>query len=282
MGRPRSRARRRPALVTLTSDVGAAYAAQMKAVLAGSLPPGHVIELTHELPAHQVREAAFLLRAMAAPFPAGSVHVAVVDPGVGGRRAPIVIRCQDGSLLVGPDNGVLAPLADALGSPRAWKIDPRQEANSRVGSTFDGRDLFAPVAAQLALGVSPTTLGRPHPFLRLSVPRPARRPGGARGEIVHIDRFGNLITNVPSDWVPRATERLRVRWRPHPPRTVPWVVAYEHLAPRSIGSLPSSFGLVEIARREGRVAGTGDVRVGTAVEVEWFMAPHRARASVRR
>ncbi len=282
MPRPRSRARRTPALVTLTSDLGAAYAAQMKAVLARTLPPGHVIDLTHELPAHRIAEAAFLLRAMARAFPAGTVHVAVVDPGVGGRRAPIVIRCRDGSRLVGPDNGVLAPLAAALGGARAWRIEPAAGSGPRVGSTFEGRDLFAPTAARLALGAAPGSIGRPHRFHRLRLPQAERRPGGARGEILHIDRFGNLITNVPSDWIPVGSTQLSVRWGRRRARALPWAITYEHLPRQALGAVPSSFGLVEVARREGRASAIGPSRVGMPIEMRWPKAvsirPARVRA----
>jgi len=281
MPRPRSGARRTPALVTLSSDLGAAYAAQMKAVLARTLPPGHVIDLTHELPAHRIGEAAFLLRAMARAFPAGTVHVAVVDPGVGGRRAPIVIRCRDGSRLVGPDNGVLAPLAEALGGARAWRIEPVVDSGPRVGSTFDGRDLFAPTAARLALGAPPGAIGRPHRFHHLRLPQPERRPGGARGEIVHIDRFGNLITNVPSDWIPVGSTHLSVRWGGRRARALPWASTYERLPRHALGAVPSSFGLVEIARREGRASSVGPSRVGMPVQLGWARAVSSRPASVR-
>jgi len=270
MSRPRPRARRTPALVTLSSDLGAAYAAQMKAVLARALPPGYVVDLAQDLPAHGIAEAGFLLRAMAIRFPAGTVHIAVVDPGVGGRRAPIVIRCRDGTLLVGPDNGVLAPIAEALGGARAWRIEPGPSATPpRAGTTFDGRDLFAPAAARLAVGIAPSSLGPPHRFRHLRLPKAERHSGGARGELVHIDRFGNLITNVPSAWVPARTTRLQVRVGRSRSRWLPWVVAYEHLPSHALGALPSSFGSIEIARRESRAAARRGIRVGMSLEVRW-------------
>ncbi|MFZ0699288.1 MAG: SAM-dependent chlorinase/fluorinase [Thermoplasmata archaeon] len=281
MTRPRSRARRAPALVTLTSDLGAAYAAQIKAVLARTLPPGHVVDLAHDLPAHRIAEAAFLLRSMAASFPPGTVHVAVIDPGVGGRRVPIVIRCRDGSYLVGPDNGVLAPLAETLGNPRAWRIGPSLASDPRVGATFDGRDLFAPTAARLALGASVDSIGPPHRFHRLQLAEAKRAPGGARGEIVHIDRFGNLITNIPSDWIPAGTTRLAVRWGRLRSRALPWVPVYERLSSHALGALPSSFGQVEIARREGRASSVGAPRAGTPIRVRWAGVLPRRQASVR-
>ena len=270
--RPRLPQRR---LVTLTSDVGSAYAAQMKAALiAGGVPPGQIIDLAHDLPPHGVREAAFLLREMARSFPSTSVHVVVVDPGVGGRRNAIVVTTRTGPLLVGPDNGVLLPLADELGIRIVHRIDPRKlPKRKRVGTTFDGRDLFAPVAARLATGTRPQDLGLPIVPAPFSLPPPLRTARGARGEVLHVDRFGNLITNIPSAWVPDGTARLGVRVGSIGRPAVPWVTSYEALGAESLGTLASSFGLVEVAVREARASDRLDACVGTPVVLSWRRPP---------
>ncbi|MGB6500386.1 MAG: SAM-dependent chlorinase/fluorinase [Thermoplasmata archaeon] len=260
---------RRPRLVTLSSDLGSAYSAQVKAVLVRTLPAGRIVELTHELPAHRVSEGAFLLRAMAQGFPAGTVHLAVVDPGVGGRRAPIAIACADGSRLVGPDNGLLYPLAEALGVPRAYRIDPaRRPGPPRVGTTFDARDVFAPAAVRLALGIPPRALGPPVEPIPYRVSTARRVGRGAIGVVLHVDRFGNLITNIPSRWVGPKVERivLRVGRR----RIVgAWGTSYEALGRGSIGSLGSSFGTIEIARGQGNAARALGARPGASIEARW-------------
>lgn len=260
---PRARGR----IVTLTSDVGAAYSAQMKAVLARSIDIGRVVELAHDLPAHGIAEAAFLLRAMARGFPAGTVHLAVVDPGVGGSRAALVIGCTDGSRLVGPDNGLLLPLAEALGRPRAYALFPSaRPTRARVGTTFDGRDLFAPAAARLARGAAPASLGRPIRPVRLPIPEPRRTRSGGSGRIVHVDRFGNLITDLPTEWIAPGTERVSVtlaRTR----RMVPWVSHYEAVPLRSVGALGSSFGTIELFVRQGRAADRLRAGAGSSVAV---------------
>jgi S-adenosyl-L-methionine hydrolase (adenosine-forming) len=208
---PRAGPRRRPGLVTLTSDLGWAYAAQVKGALLRACPTVPLVDLTHELPRHRIAEAAFVLRAMASSFPPGTIHVAVVDPGVGGQRAPLAIRCGEGSVLVGPDNGVLAPLAHALGDPRAYRLDPRRiEPHGRVGTTFDGRDLFAPAAARIACGEPLGRLGTVAPFQDRRIPEAVRGPRSVVGEVVHVDHFGNLISNVPSEWVPESPVGLAV------------------------------------------------------------------------
>ncbi len=269
-----------PRLITLTSDLGSAYAAQMKAVLAHRLLPGTIVDLAHDLKPHAIGEAAFLLRAMAVGFPAGTVHVAVIDPGVGGRRAPIAIECADGSTLVGPDNGVLLPLAEALGRPRTFRIDPqRLERRRRVGTTFDGRDLFAPTAAELARGTPARRLGveiQPHHY---AVPTAIRSAHGAAGEVVHADRFGNLVTNVPTVWVPAGTRAVVVRLGRSRGRPLPLARSYEALGGRRAGVLGSSFGLLEVAVREGSAARRFRADVATPVELAW---PSPRRAHVRR
>jgi S-adenosyl-L-methionine hydrolase (adenosine-forming) len=261
---------RRPRLVTLATDIGSAYAAQMKAVLARAEPPLSVVDLAHDLTPHAIGEAAFLVRAMAQGFPPGTVHVVVVDPGVGGRRAPIAVATPDGSVLVGPDNGVLMPLAAALGGGPAFRLRPeRWTPHRRVGTTFDGRDVFAPAAARIALGQSAAELGSPLRPRRFELPEPVRTAHGARGEVLHRDRFGNLISNVPTEWVPDGTRRLTVRRAGANARVVPFVRAYETLGRGRLGVLGSSFGLLEVAVGEGDAARRLRAAVGTRLAVAW-------------
>jgi S-adenosyl-L-methionine hydrolase (adenosine-forming) len=266
-------ARRRLPWITLTTDLGSAYAAQMKAVLAHFVPPGHLVDLTHEIAPHRIDEAAFLLRAMARDFPAGTVHIVVVDPGVGGRRHPIAIRTSDGSTLVGPDNGVLWPLARSLGVRRAVRLDPaRSYRPERVGTTFDGRDLFAPVAGRIARGARLAAFGPTIEPRRYEWPTCIRSSTGALGQILHIDRFGNLITNIPTEVVPTRAQRIDVRWRRRSFARLPWVTSYESLPSGKIGLLGSSFGYVEIAVPQGNAARRWRARVGERLSVKWSPA----------
>jgi S-adenosyl-L-methionine hydrolase (adenosine-forming) len=268
---PRRPGRRRsPGLVTLTSDLGWAYAAQMKGALLRACPIVPLVDLTHDLPRHRISEAAFVLRAMATSFPPGTIHVAVVDPGVGGHRAPIGIRCGDGSVLIGPDNGVLAPLARALGRARGYRLDPpRIQPRARVGTTFDGRDVFAPAAARVALGEPLDDLGTPAPFEDLRLPQASRSAQGASGEVVHVDHFGNLISNVPSGWIPSTAPTLTVSLGTRRGVRVPWVRSYESLGRGRLGTLGSSFGTAEVAVAEGSAADRLHAHAGTSVEFRW-------------
>ena len=252
----------------------------MKAVLARSVAPGRVIDLAHDLPAHGVAEGAFLFREMARAFPPGTVHVVVVDPGVGGRRAPIAIECADGSVVVGPDNGVLYPFVKERGLRRAVRLDPTSRARPpRVGATFDGRDVFAPAAAKLLNGTPLVRLGPPIEPRPLDLPRPVRSAGGVRGEVLHVDRFGNLITNLPSDWRPATARGARGRLAGEPRCRLPYASSYEGLGAGRAGLLASSFGLLEISVDRGRADARFRAGVGSRVELEWVTGV-RARATL--
>jgi hypothetical protein len=240
------------------------------ALISAGVPPERLLDLAHDLPAHGVREAAFLLREMARGFPPTTVHLVVVDPGVGGRRRPVVVVTNSGPILVGPDNGVLVPFAEELGIRRTYRIDPRRLPDRpRVGTTFDGRDLFAPAAALLARGTPPSALGPAVPLTPYSIPRASRSPGGARGAVLHVDRFGNLITNVPSRWIGVGAPRLRVAVGSGRARSVPVARSYESLGPGELGVLGSSFGLIEVAVGEGRAADRLRAGVGAPVVLAW-------------
>ena len=257
-------------LVTLTTDLGDVYGAQLKAMLYRRLPPGSVVDLTHTLPAHGVEEAAFLLLHMAQRFPAGTVHVAVVDPGVGSERAPAGIATGDGSLLVGPDNGLLWPLATALGNPRAFRLDPaRIAAQAAISPTFEARDLFAPAAALLASGSSLEFLGVPLEPHRYLIPSAAVTLTGAEGVVLHVDRFGNLITNVPSPAGPTVGGTLSVRIGRGAGRQGRRQRTYADLKPGHWGVVGSSFGYLEVAVREGSAARRFSGRVGDRVRLGW-------------
>lgn len=259
-----------PPLVTLTTDLGDVYAAQMKAMLYRRLPAGSVVDLSHDLPVHAVPEAAFLVRHMAQRFPAGTVHVAVVDPGVGSTRAPLGIVTAEGSLLVGPDNGLLWPLASALGTPRCFRLDPaRVTSPGLVSATFEGRDLFAPAAALLASGSSLEFLGSPHEPVRYEIPEPTVRPTGMEGRVLHIDHFGNLITNILSSAAPAVGTKISVQLGRGPVRKTVLRRTYADLPPGGWGMLGSSFGYLELSVREGSAARRFSARTGDRIRLAW-------------
>lgn len=261
-------------IITLTTDIGEAYAAQMKAVLLTRCPRARLVDISHTVPPHQVAEGAFLMRYTGVHFPSGTVHVGIVDPGVGSSRQAIVIACRDGGMLVGPDNGLLWPLAVALGKPRAYRI--RRSAvvgTASVHPTFEGRDLFAPAAAKLANGARPGTIGEPTVAKELELPRPRWTRGSVRAAVLYIDRFGNLITNVPfkevlARWGPNGSRlRLDPTRGSRLARALRLARTYSELRRGELGMLGSSFGLAEVVLREGSAARRLRVSVGSQLEV---------------
>lgn len=162
-------------------------------------PEVDIIDVTHGIRAQNVREGAMVL-AQAVPFMPSGVHLAIVDPGVGSGRMPIVVSSAEGSLLVGPDNGLLTLAAKKLGGgTAAHKIENPSVMLPEISKTFQGRDIFAPAAAHLARGVPAADVGPElalDSLVSLSIPEPRRHDDHFHGEVLHVDRFGNLQLNV--------------------------------------------------------------------------------------
>lgn len=193
-------------IVTLITDFGTrdGYVGEMKGVLLTGAPGARLVDVTHSVPPGDVSAGAWILGRIWRRFPVGTVHLAVVDPGVGSDRRAIAARA-DGRWLVGPDNGLLTDAAGEAEVEELRELDPERVGLEPLSDTFHGRDLFAPAAARLAAGSPPRTLGReldPRSALRLQRARPVREGGRALGEVRHVDRFGNLVTNVPTGWLP--------------------------------------------------------------------------------
>nr|BAL58706.1 hypothetical conserved protein [Candidatus Acetothermum autotrophicum] len=186
------------ALITLLSDFGSAsgYPAAMKGVILSICPTAQIVDISHDVERHHIRAGAFVLWMVAPYFPENTVHCAVVDPGVGTARRALAIA-SGGQFLVGPDNGLLIPAARRLGEPKIYAIENEKLFRKAVSRTFHGRDIFAPVAAHLAQGLPLTELGPPAPeYIKLSFGEGIRRGHLLEGEIIYIDSFGNVITNI--------------------------------------------------------------------------------------
>lgn len=201
-------------LLTLTSDFGTrdAYVAAMKAVILERAPADlRLVDISHDIPPNDIMAGAWVIREAARFFPAGTIHVAVVDPGVGTERDPVLIR-SGGQWFIGPDNGLFSLISEDGGGTEAWRLDKPGYWLPMVSRTFHGRDVFAPVAAHLACGVPPDRLGSPHHELKSwRWPEPVQDHDGIRGWVVHIDHFGNLISNIPSGAVGQAAGAGQVK-----------------------------------------------------------------------
>ena len=198
-------------IITLLTDFGSRdpYVSSMKGVILSIAPETLVVDITHDVEPFNVLQAAFILYQASRWFPAGTIHVVVVDPGVGSERRALAIktgRC----ILIGPDNGVLMPVADHFGVVEVREI--RKKFFECTSYTFHGRDIFAPAAASLAAGMEFRDLG---PLVsdpkKLDFGRVKWIHGGLEARILHVDRFGNLITNISSDLYEKITSKRKIK-----------------------------------------------------------------------
>jgi len=256
-------------LVSLLTDFGLAdtYVGQMKAALLRVAPAATLVDLTHAVPAQDIREGAFLLWTAVEVFPAGSLHLAIVDPGVGSGRRAVAVRSRRGDLLVGPDNGLLLPALEHLGglATAVELVEPAYWGPAR-SRTFHGRDVFAPVVGHLAAGVPLERVGRPLEQLQapFRFPSPGVEDGLPVGEVLHVDTYGNLITNLPGAQLP-ARFRVRVGL------TVVEGAPHEHyqaVASGELLALVGSSNLLELSVRDGNAASVLGVGRGVRVRIE--------------
>ena len=256
-------------VITLTTDFGLVdpFVGIMKGVIAGRAPGATVIDVTHGIPPQDVRAGALVLRHAVPYFPPGSVHVAVVDPGVGTERRALCVETATG-WLVGPDNGVLSLAAPSAGVRRIVHLTEEGFFLSGRSATFHGRDVFAPVAAALAVGTAAVHLGvEVHDMVRINLPAPRIDERTVRGEVIYVDRFGNLVTNVERDTVDRVRHRqptVRVAGK----AVGSIVTAYGAIGRGDAGAVVNSWDLLEIAVRDGSARDRLGVGVGEPVVIE--------------
>jgi S-adenosylmethionine hydrolase len=240
-------------MIVLFTDFGleGPYTGQVKAVLSRAAPMVPVIDLFADAPSRNPKPASYLLAAYAVWFPAATVVLAVVDPGVGGDRAALIVEA-DGRLYVGPDNGLLELVLRRAASARSWQITWRPTV---LSASFHGRDLFAPVAARLALGESPQAMAR-----RFD---PGRHPDWPDdlSQIVYIDRYGNALTGLRAGAL-AADARLAVSGR-----IFPRASTFSAVPPGTAFWYENSNGLAEIAVNSGRADTVLDLAIGAPIEV---------------
>jgi S-adenosylmethionine hydrolase len=261
------------AVITLTTDFGVTdpFVGSMKGVILSICPDAILVDLSHEIPRHAVTGAVYVLNRCLPYFPKGTVHVAVVDPGVGSARRPLVCSTR-GQFVVGPDNGLFGDLCDHDPAAECHAIEAPQFllAAPSQSPTFQGRDVFAPVAAHVALGVPLDAFGpRAVDPVRINT---ARTIEGRVGEIVWIDRFGNLISNLhPSD----STDHLAVEIKG---RTVPFVSHYGQGPRQGPAALVNSDQVVEIFVNRGDGSAALGASIGTPIKLVKPGGKRRARS----
>jgi S-adenosyl-L-methionine hydrolase (adenosine-forming) len=254
-------------MITLTSDFGLkdAYVAEMKGVILTINPNATLIDVTHNVEKFNIRMGAFMLASAALYFPKGTVHLAVVDPGVGTERRAILIETNLG-FFVGPDNGVLALAAQNQGIKHIYQLTNPRFMLPKVCGTFHGRDVFAPVAAHLDKGVKPEEFGpEVSGLVEPEFAKFAQRLGSLVGEVLHVDDFGNIITNINQKEFAHA-ETVKVKL-PTISFELTFGKTYAQAKIKQPIALIGSHGFLEIALNQGSAAEKFAVKTGDKLEV---------------
>jgi len=254
-------------MITLTSDFGLndPYVAEIKGVILTINPNAKIIDITHGVEKFSIRMGAFMLASAAPYFPKGTTHLAIVDPGVGTERRAILIQTKQG-FFVGPDNGILVLATQAQGIEHIHQLTNQKFMLPKVSSTFHGRDVFAPAAAYLDEGVKPSEFGpeindaaMPE-FVSIE-----RRNGSLIGEVLHIDGFGNIITNISEKHLPQ-NQAIKVKL-PDNSLNIAFGQTYAQAKPDEPIALIGSHGFLEIALNQDSAAERFHVKVGDKIEV---------------
>jgi hypothetical protein len=259
-------------MIALFTDFGYrdAYVAQMKGVILSINPQAQLLDLTHQVTPFHIQEAAYLLEQATRYLPAGTATVAVVDPGVGTSRRPILVLTEAAKYYVGPDNGLFSWVIEREGLVQCIVLQAAAYFRCpEASSTFHGRDIFAPVAAYLTLGIAPEHFGpSTTDLVRLPCPQAEIQNGTVRGMILHVDHFGNVVTNIEARLLPglRAGQPVRL-WLAEEQRTIPFYPTYGAAPPGTLMCLINSDARLELALPQGAAVHHLSVHVGDAVVV---------------
>lgn len=253
-----------PSIITLTTDFGLkdAYLGAMKGSILSIDPHASIVDISHQVSPGDILEGALILLDAYSFFPEGAIHVAVVDPGVGTKRMPILMETNK-HYFIAPDNGLLSLVARREKVKRYIHLTNGHFFLDNISRTFHGRDIFGPVAAHLSKGVAPGAFGPEiGSILSINIPAVEKKDGSIHGEVVYIDSFGNLITNIEKTALPEdpVVEIKGV--------ALSFVDTYGSIAPRSPAALISSSGHLEIAVNSGSAAGFFSVKKGERVVVK--------------
>src|SRR3954454_12788299 len=251
-------------LLTLLTDFGTAdyYVAAVKGTVLRLAPGTALVDVSHEVPPGDVETASFLLRAAAPSFPEGTVHLAVVDPGVGSGRRILAVRSGTGTF-VAPDNGLLTPFLEGA---EVRSVERDELFLRGPVQTFHGRDRFAPVAASLLRGEALERLGPEIPDpVRLPASPPRREPGRISGRVIHVDRYGNLVTDIPAGWLPPRPRRAETGGK-SPSRRASH---YAEIPAGEAAMIPGSLGTVELSLNGEDLARAWQVARGAEVDITW-------------
>ena len=261
------------ALITLTTDFALKdpFAGMMKGVIYSINGSAQIVDISHGITSQDILEAAFVISTSYRFFPERTIHLVIVDPGVGGRRRPILVKAS-GHYFMGPDNGVFSWVIDADPAGRVIEVTAEEYFLKNVSATFHGRDIFAPAAAWLSTGVAPDSFGREiHDYIRLDVPKITEGANDISGRVLYIDRFGNMITNISAGvlnhLMPPGISASNISVRVGGVDIVGLKRDYAEAAAGEPGSIISSFDLLEIYVYMGNASKTLNVGKGDIVKV---------------
>jgi S-adenosylmethionine hydrolase len=266
--------------ITLTTDFGFSdgYVAAMKGVIYSINPEATIVDISHDIQPQNIRQAAFVLNTAYSYFPSYAVHLVVVDPGVGTNRRAVILKTPKAHF-VAPDNGVLSYILDAWsaqplpdsrrvkvdGDLKAYAITRSEYWRKPVSNTFHGRDIFAPVAARLSLGLMASSLGDNIDTLTsFPVPRPFRQDALTIGQVLHIDNFGNLITNIREENLPAGLQSATIVVGDH----VIHGIARTYAEKEGPLALIGSSGYLELSVANGNAAGFFNSKIGDEIKIQ--------------
>jgi S-adenosyl-L-methionine hydrolase (adenosine-forming) len=272
------------ALLTDFGD-GDVYVGVMRGVITGITPQANLVDITHQVEPQHVRQAAFFLMNAYSYFPAGTVFLVIIDPGVGSARLPVVVQAGDYTFIA-PDNGVLSYALQLIGDHNAYVLENSDYRLENISQTFHGRDVFSPAAAHIAAGVSASAMGpQVETLVQLPLPMIDARRGRLTGEILHVDRFGNIITSIGHlHWLTKARLRFQSAFTTELPELPVSAVdavtvigdqrimgvcgSYSESIRGELLALVGSSGYLEIAVNQGSAAERLEVSVGDLVDLE--------------
>ena len=255
-------------IITLTTDFGLRdpYVAEMKAVILSICPSATIIDITHQIEKFNIRMGAYTIAAATPYFPEGTIHVAVVDPSVGTRRRAVLVQTES-SYYIGPDNGVLTLAAKNQGVKHIYGIENPKFMLPRISNTFHGRDIFAPAAAHLANGISPSEFGQE--ICEIVTPKFARLTKGKNvvvGEVLHIDGFGNIVTNLREKDLECIDVKAIVNLELRKVRLkLKLCKAYDEVGAQKPLAIIGSHNFLEISINQGNAAENFQIRVGDKI-----------------
>src|SRR5580698_6813630 len=258
--------------ITLTTDFGTSdhFVGTMKGVILGISPRAQIVDITHEIAPQDVNEAAFVIAQAWRYFPKGSIHVVVVDPGVGSARRPVLCEAE-GHFFIAPDNGILSMIYDSA-RHKVRVLSNEKLFLKNVSKTFHGRDVFAPAAAHLAKGIAPAKFGKPiHDAVRNFLLKPARLSRHDwSGVVLKVDRFGNLITNFHVDEFPEIRQHP-IELRAGLEKITRLASTYAETAIGELFAIVGSSGFIEVVVNQGSAARSLGVAARSPLELEIFV-----------